>query len=127
MIERQCGCGDDQDRNVARAGVRCDFLLNGQAVDGWQHQIEDDEVCAALFENMKRRKAVVCFDHIEGGETEGRAVHPSNVRIVFDDKHRLAGSHDVILAKAQFNPTLNRKLCHVALRSSCSRKLDRTN
>ena len=113
MIERQRRCGDDEDRNVACTGVRCDFLLNGQAVDGWQHQIEDDEVGAALLENMKRRQTVVCFDHIEGGEAESRAVHASNVGIVFDDKHRLAGSHDVILANAGLNATLNRKLCHI--------------
>ena len=115
MIERQRGCGDDQDRNVACAGVRRDFLLNGQAVDGWQHEIEDDEVGAALLENMKRRQTVVRFDHIEGGQTESRAVHTSNVRIVFDDEHRLAGSHDAILANAGFNATLNRKLCHIMM------------
>ena len=90
--------------------MRSDFLLNRQAVDIWQHQVENHDVDAALVENVKRREAILRFDNTEAGETERRTVHSPDIGIVFDDKYSVAGVHAAILKEGVFNDIPNRKL-----------------
>ena len=84
------GSGDDDDRNVASAGVRGDFLLDGESIQRWQDQIEDDEVGRPLFENEQGRRSIVRFNDVVAGETKSGAIHPSYRGIVFNDENGLA-------------------------------------
>src|SRR3954470_11679914 len=53
VIKRQLGAGHNDDGDVARLSLCGDLLLHGQTVESWQHQVEDDDVCLTLFEDVK--------------------------------------------------------------------------
>jgi len=88
-VEPDIGTGDDDDGDVARAGLRFDFLLHGEAVQRWQDQIENDDVGVSLLENVERGEAVMRFNDVVAGETEGGPIHPSYSGIVFHDENAL--------------------------------------
>src|SRR3954452_5029476 len=113
VIERQRGAGHNDNGDVARLSLCRDLLLYGQAVQSWQHQVEDDDICFALFEDVKCRQPIVRFDDLETGKGQRGAIHASKGEVVLDDQHRFVAAHSVMITEESINAAPNRKLCRV--------------
>ena len=88
--EIDVGTGDDDDRDVACAGVSRDFLLDGDAVQRRQDEIENDNVGRPLFEDEESSGPIMRFNDVVACKRKSGAIHPPYRSIVFDDENGLA-------------------------------------
>src|SRR5262245_18566834 len=85
--------GDDDDRDVAGDGARGDLLLNRQAAERRQAEVEHDEVGEPFLDPAQRLAAVAGFLDVEGFEVERELPHPTQIGVVIDDQNESLFSH----------------------------------
>jgi hypothetical protein len=87
-------CGrHDHDRDVSQLPSGSDLLLNYEAADRRQEQIEHDEIGTLSLEEVQRAHAVACLFDVEAGDEERRAEDAAEILMVFDDEDRVRTGH----------------------------------
>ena len=92
-FEVLAGAGHDDDRNVSRRGARRNVLLNDEAVDHWQAQVEHDCIRRIAIDSLKGVESVASFVHFESRKPERRPEHVSEGVIIFHDEDGSAERH----------------------------------
>jgi hypothetical protein len=80
--------GDDENGNLTRQRRRGKLLLNRDAVDGWQTDIEDHDVGRSLFDEPQRLQAVARLFDDESIEAQRASEHTAQLNIVLDKKDK---------------------------------------
>ena len=92
-FEVLAGAGHDDDRNVSSRCARRDVLLNDEAVDHRQAQVEHDCIRRITVDSLEGVESVASFVHLESRKPERGPEHVSEGVVIFHDENASAGRH----------------------------------